>query len=113
MVKGEYGITLRINTGIDLTGYSAIALAPRRPGDNTPVNVDNNSIVVGSVDVVAELTRTDGVKIKKTFIANNYIEYITRAGEFDVEGDYPSDLIIDFGPDKRLKSRETNIFVDA
>lgn len=112
MVKGEYGITLQINAGTDLSGYSSISLIPRRPDNNAPVSIVNDDITVGVVDVVVELTRSDGVKFNKTFMANNYIEYVTKDGEFIVEGDYPAKLIVDFGSGKRLKSIDTNIFID-
>jgi hypothetical protein len=110
LVAGEYGKALRINAGENLEGYSSITLAVFHPRTNQPINIINTDITVGAVDVGARVYRPDGSYKTETFLANQYIIYQTKEGEFADHGNYPAKLTVDF-PNRRMKSLDTFIYV--
>ena len=93
MQAGEFGKTLLINCGFDLTGWTAISLAITAP-DGTAVG-PRNITSIGAIDKML-----DG----KTYKALQYVEYVTVSGDFPQDGLYRLKLTVDFGATKRLKT---------
>ena len=75
----EYGRTLRINTGIDLTGSTPV-LTLKSPAPYIEFKQRNNidGVSIGTVDIDVG----DGVIYK----ANTYVEYNFLIGDLDVAG---------------------------
>lgn len=75
----EYGRTLRINTGINLTG-STVVLTLKSPAPYIEFKQRNNidGVSIGTVDID---TGTDGI-----YKANEYVEYNLLIGDLDVPG---------------------------
>lgn len=93
LVVGEYGKTLAIDAGIDLTGQTGMQLTFTRPDGS--VNIVSSGLAVGVADLVI-----DGV----TYPANKHITYHIVAGDFPIKGIYKRQLQVDFGVSKRLFS---------
>jgi len=98
---GEYGKILRINTGYNLGGATALSLSVTRP-DGSVFTRDKNDVSVGSATIQAEVEQPDGSVAQKTFTAGEYVEYTLQSGDIPDSGRYRAKLQVDFGPTQRL-----------
>lgn len=75
----EYGRTLRINTGVDLTG-ATVVLTLKSPAPYVEFKQRNNlqGVSVGLVDIK--------IDDNTTYLANEYVEYKFLIGDLDVPG---------------------------
>lgn len=89
---GEYGVGLRHNAGKDLTAATRIILTVTPPKGDAYVVED---ATVGAVDVK---TKRHGL-----FKAGEYVVYITKVNEFELEGRYYLKWEFEFGAGKKLK----------
>ncbi len=98
---GEYGKILRINTGYDLSGATAISLSVTRPDGSSFVR-DQNDVSIGNSTIQADVQQPDGSTVQKTFAAGEYVEYTLQDGDIPDSGRYRAKLQVDFGPAQRL-----------
>lgn len=89
MIAGEYGITLQIRTGQDLTGHTGEALVIRQP-DGTRVS------------------RTPTVATPPT---EGILTYSTQALDFPIPGVYQiqAQVAIGVGPQRLMRSAPTDL----
>ena len=93
MQAGEYGKTLVINCGFDLTGWTSISLSIVDPDG---IELGPHAIAaIGTVNLTV-----DGV----VYLAGQYVEYVTVATEFVKAGLHRLKLTVNFGAAKRLRS---------
>lgn len=94
-VAGEYGKTLVLNAGIDLTTATALSVTIRRP-DGTTVTTPATP-TVGTTDLT-----DDGI----TYAANQHALYVTQDGDIpaNLDGYYDIQFTADFGANGRRKS---------
>ena len=78
MNAGEYGIAFALNASYDMSANTNLILIFTRP-DKSVLTVTKPQVVLGTTP----LTTNDG-----TFLANQYVTYVTAPGDFDLEGKY-------------------------
>ena len=105
MKPNEHGVTPRIDCRFDLTGLTNVSLDVTRP-DGSAFTIPHERFSVGLEDVQDEQGAT-------IMLGNQYVYFVTEAGEFTSEGDYALILTADFGSGKRLKTVETIFNVEA
>ncbi|MEE8607215.1 MAG: hypothetical protein V3S55_06415 [Nitrospiraceae bacterium] len=98
---GEYGFTIRINTGFDLSDNTVLTLNVTHPDSSKTTH----PMTLGTVEVTA-----DGLGI---FQANEYVEYIVQANDYTQAGKHTLSVTADFGASQRLISVDATFNLDA
>lgn len=88
--KDTYGITIDINTGVDLTGNTSISLSIKNP----------NGVLSTS-----SLTIADS--------ALGIVRYTTKQSDFPEQGAYWIQAVIEFGASVKLRSQWLAVAVDS
>lgn len=96
LVAGEYGKTLRVGAGLDLTGATQLTLDVRRP-DYTSFQAQKPDVAVGTTQVLDE----NGNEL---MASGEYATYTVKSGDLTVDGSYLLQLTADFGAGQKLKT---------
>lgn len=88
MIEGTYGVNLDLDTNANLNDATAVAFVI--------LNSDGKRISVAG----AVFNASEGI-----------IRYVTQDGDFDEEGDYRVQGIVDFGATKKLKTEVVEVKV--
>ena len=88
MIEGTYGVSLDLDTNADLTGATAVQYVILKPSGK-------RITVTGAV-----YNPTQGI-----------IRYTTQDGDFDEDGDYQVQGVVDVGATKKLKTEIVEVEV--
>jgi len=82
MNVGEHGNVIRFNVGEDISEYiNTIEFISPAPYNRKIVFTAASGVVVGDIDLEVDTG---------TFLAKQYLEYTTQAGDFDIDGIWQS-----------------------
>ncbi len=79
--QGEKGQPVRISTGFDMSGSTALSIAFTAPSGGTDFTVTNPDVAAPSVALVNDPELGNVPQ-------DTYFEYITTGIEFDIDGDW-------------------------
>jgi len=98
---GEYGVIYRLDTGYDMSAFTALTLTFTKPDDTVMVRT-NPAVALGMVNFADP--------VLGEFLAFQYVTYTFAVGEVDVGGTWEVYLTYDAGPGLRLFSTPTSKF---
>jgi len=85
MLKNEYGNTLRVNAGFNLTSnINTLYLDSPLTSTGDLVITPADGLLVGSINIVTEVG---------TFLAGEYVEYVLLQGDIPYSGEWNARLV--------------------
>ena len=103
IVANEYGKTIVLDCGFDLSGQTGLSLIIDRPNGTTLSLSGADGLAVGNSDLVINSV---------TYSANQYVTYTLADGDLPVSGEHKRKLSVSF-PSKRLVTITEAFTVEA
>lgn len=103
ITKNEYGKTIYVNVGMDISTASETEILFTKPDGTTLSKLIADGVDIGIVPVSADCS---------VFAANEYIKYVTVDGDIDQSGSWNVRAIITIGSQKFV-GRQTVMKVGA